>query len=92
MIRVVHSGSRIWILTFLLIPDPGSRGHKGNGSRIRIRITIRNQSTNSVELMPGVLKSLKIRAQAHSPFKRMYSEEPSLRRLKCTEVETGQRR
>jgi hypothetical protein len=27
-----------------------------------------------------------------SPFTHMYSEEPSLRRLKCTEVETGQRR
>jgi hypothetical protein len=27
-----------------------------------------------------------------SPFTHMYSEEPSLPRLKCTEVETGQRR
>jgi hypothetical protein len=39
MIRDVHprSGSRIRNLIFLLIPDPGSRGQKGTGSRIRIR-------------------------------------------------------
>jgi hypothetical protein len=55
----------------------------------------RNQSNNSVELMPRVVKSLSMRAQSLSPFTQtycMYSEEPSLRRLKCTEVETGQRR
>jgi hypothetical protein len=41
--------------------------------------------------MPGVLNSLKIRAQALSPFTQtyMYSEEPSSRRLKCTEVRPG---
>jgi hypothetical protein len=41
MIRVVHprSGSLIRILIFLLIPEPGSRGPKGTGSRIRIRNT-----------------------------------------------------
>jgi hypothetical protein len=32
----------------------------------------RNQSTNSVELMPGVLKSLKIQAQALSPLSQTY--------------------
>ncbi len=47
--------------------------------------------------MPEVMKSLKIRAQALSPFtpashKRMYSEEPSSRRLNCTVIKTGQRR
>jgi hypothetical protein len=52
-------------------------------------------STYSVEFMHGVHKCLKIRAHALSPFTQTYvrySEEPSLRRLKCTEVETGQRR
>jgi hypothetical protein len=36
MIRVVHPGSRIRMLTFYpsRIPDPGSRGQKGTGSRI----------------------------------------------------------
>ncbi len=57
---------------FLSNPDPGSRGRKGTGSRIRIRNTIRNQSSNSVELMPAVLKSLTIRAQALSPFTQTY--------------------
>ncbi len=50
---------------------------------------------HSVESMARVLKSLKIRPQAFSPFTHtysMYSEEPSLRRLKCTVVKTGQRR
>ncbi len=45
--------------------------------------------------MPGVLKSLKIRAQALSPSAHtyvQYSEEPSLQRLNCTVVKTGQRR
>jgi hypothetical protein len=41
MIRVVHPGS--WIpgpdADFLPIPDPGSKGQKGIGSRIRIRNT-----------------------------------------------------
>jgi hypothetical protein len=32
----------------------------------------RNQSTNPVEMMPGVLKSLKIRAQALSRFTQTY--------------------
>ncbi len=42
--------------------------------------------------MPVVLKSLKFGLR-HSlpPHTRVYSEEPSLRRLKCTEVKTGQR-
>jgi hypothetical protein len=35
MIRVVHTGS-----DFLPIPDPGPRGQKGTGSRIRIRNTV----------------------------------------------------
>jgi hypothetical protein len=41
MIRVVHPGSRIRMLTFYpsRIPDPRSRGQKGTGSRIRIRNT-----------------------------------------------------
>jgi hypothetical protein len=41
MIRVVHPGSRIRMLTFYpsRISDPGSRGQKGTGSRIRIRNT-----------------------------------------------------
>ena len=41
MIRVVHPGSRIRILTFYpsRIPDLGSRGQKGTGSWIRIRNT-----------------------------------------------------
>jgi hypothetical protein len=36
MIRVVHHGSRIRMLTFYpsRIPDPGSRGQKGNRFRI----------------------------------------------------------
>jgi hypothetical protein len=33
-ILVVHPGSRIRILDFLPIPDLGSRGQKGTGSRI----------------------------------------------------------
>ncbi len=33
MIGDVHTGSRMRILIFLLIPDPGSRGQKGTGSR-----------------------------------------------------------
>ncbi len=36
MIRVVYPGSGSWFFT---IPDPGSRGQKGNGSRIQIRNT-----------------------------------------------------
>ncbi len=36
MIRVVHPGSGSWLFT---IPDPGSKGQKGIGSRIRIRNT-----------------------------------------------------
>ncbi len=36
MTRIVHPGSRSW---FLPIPDPGSRGQRGTGSRIRIRNT-----------------------------------------------------
>jgi hypothetical protein len=41
MIRVVHLGSRIRMLTFYpsRIPDLGSRGQKGTVSRIRIRNT-----------------------------------------------------
>jgi hypothetical protein len=41
MIRVVHPGFRIQDpnADFLPIPDPGSRGQKGSGSRIRIRNT-----------------------------------------------------
>jgi hypothetical protein len=41
MIWVVHpgSGSRDPDYDFLPIPDPGSRGQKGTGSRIRIRNT-----------------------------------------------------
>ncbi len=39
MIRVVHPGSGCWLLP---IPDPGSRGLKGTGSRIRIRNTACN--------------------------------------------------
>jgi hypothetical protein len=41
MIRVVHPGSRIPDpdADFLPIPNPGSRGQKGTGSRIRIRNT-----------------------------------------------------
>jgi hypothetical protein len=41
MIRVVHpeSGSPIRILIFFPILDPGSRGQKDIGSRIRIRNT-----------------------------------------------------
>jgi hypothetical protein len=35
MIRDIHPRSRIRILVFLSIPDPGSRGQKGTGSRIR---------------------------------------------------------
>jgi hypothetical protein len=69
MIRVVHSRSRIWILT-LSIPDPEVKKAPDPGSWIRN--TMQNQSTNSMELMPGVLKSLKIRAQALSPFTQMY--------------------
>jgi hypothetical protein len=34
-----HPGSRFRIIKELLIPDPGSRGRKGTGSRIRIRNT-----------------------------------------------------
>jgi hypothetical protein len=70
MIRIVHFSSWIWILTFYpsRIPDPGVKKAPDPGSQIRIRNTIRNQCTNSVELMPGVLKSLKIRAQDISPF------------------------
>jgi hypothetical protein len=50
-------------------------------------------STCSVEFMPGVHKYLKNRLMHSLPsHKHMYSEEPLLRRLKCTEVETGQRR
>jgi hypothetical protein len=37
MIRDVHPGSGLW---FLPIPDPGSSGQKGTGSRIRIRNTV----------------------------------------------------
>jgi hypothetical protein len=37
MIRVVHPGSDPDLLP---IPDPGSRGQKGTGSRIRIRNTV----------------------------------------------------
>jgi hypothetical protein len=45
MIRVVHPGSQIRMLTFYpsRIPDPGSRGQKGTGSRIRIRNTVKNE-------------------------------------------------
>jgi hypothetical protein len=71
MIRVVHSRSRIRILT-LSIPDPVSRGKKAPDPGSRIRNTMQNQSTNSMELMPGVLKSFKIRAQALSPFTQTY--------------------
>jgi hypothetical protein len=39
MIRDVHPGCGSW---FLPIPDPGSRGQKGTGSRIRIRNTVGN--------------------------------------------------
>jgi hypothetical protein len=39
MILVVHPGSRIRNLIFYPSPDPGSRGQKGTGSRIRIRNT-----------------------------------------------------
>jgi hypothetical protein len=41
MIRVVHPGSPIPDpdADFLPIPDPGSRGKKGTGSRIRIHNT-----------------------------------------------------
>jgi hypothetical protein len=41
MFRDVHPGSgfQIWALIFLPIPDPGSRGQKGSGFRIRIRNT-----------------------------------------------------
>jgi hypothetical protein len=56
----------------LSIPDPGSRGQKAPDPGSRIRNTMQNQSTNSMELMPGVLKSLKIRAQAFSPFTQTY--------------------
>jgi hypothetical protein len=34
MIRDVHCSSRIRILIFLPIPDPGSRGQKGTGPQI----------------------------------------------------------
>jgi hypothetical protein len=37
--RDVHPGSGYTDLGFLPIPDPGSRGQKGTGSRIRIRNT-----------------------------------------------------
>ncbi len=55
MIRVVHPGSWIRILDpdpdFLPIPDPGSRGQKGTGSRIRIRNT---------DLLPHILSIIQI--------------------------------
>jgi hypothetical protein len=45
MIRVVHSGSRIRILTIYpsRIPDPRSKGQKDTGSLIRIRNTEKNR-------------------------------------------------
>ncbi len=56
MIRVVHPGSRIRMLTFYpsWIPAPGSRGQKGTGSRIRIRNTdlCNRFSVPSSELAP----------------------------------------
>ncbi len=39
MIRVVHPGSRIRMLTFSRIPDPGVKKAPNPGSRIRIRNT-----------------------------------------------------
>jgi hypothetical protein len=58
MMRDVHpgSGSRIRILTFLPIPDPGSRGQKGTGSRIRIRngtLEHIKYTLNSLPLLQG---------------------------------------
>ena len=41
MIRDVHPGSRIRILTFT---HPGSRGQKGTGSRIRISNNVYNNT------------------------------------------------
>jgi hypothetical protein len=48
MIRVVHPGSRFQDpdADFLPIPDPGSRGQKGTGSRIRIRNTAENTKSS----------------------------------------------
>ncbi len=71
MIWVVHSESRIWILIYpSRIPDPEVKKAPDPGSRICN--PMQNQYTNSMELMPGVLKSLKIRAHALSPFTQTY--------------------
>ncbi len=69
MIRVVHSGSQIQILTFYPSRIQGSKRHRIPDPDPQY---IQNQSTNSVELMSGVLKSLNIRAQALSPFTQTY--------------------
>jgi hypothetical protein len=48
--KIVTKLSKIWIWdpgsgkNLFRIPDPGSRGQKGTGSRIRIRNTARNMS------------------------------------------------
>jgi hypothetical protein len=59
MIRVVHPGSRIRMLTFYpsRIQDPGSRGQKGTGSRIRIRNIALNMQ-NFLENCVAVVKRL----------------------------------
>ncbi len=63
MIRVVHPGSRILMLTFShpgsRIPDPGVKKVPNPGSRIRIRNT---------DLYPGLLvKYIKATEEASSP-------------------------
>ena len=71
MIKVDHSGSWIRIMTFLSIPDPGSRGQKGTGSWIPDP-QYYAKPIYQFHGIDGVLKSLKIRAQALSPFTQRY--------------------
>jgi hypothetical protein len=61
MIRVVHPGSRILMLTF---SHPGSRGQKGTQSRIRIR----NTAYHALLLVFLDLLSFYVLASRHSQF------------------------
>jgi hypothetical protein len=70
MIQVVHSRSQIRILT-LSILDPGSRGQKGTGFWIPDP-QYYAKPIYQFHGIDGVLKSLKIRAQALSPFTQTY--------------------
>jgi hypothetical protein len=83
MIRVVHSGSQIGILT-LSIPDPEVK--KASDPQYYAKPIYYFYGTDAWG--PEKFEN----SGSGSLSLHTNSEEPSLRRLNCTEVKTGQRR